>query len=152
MALRRHIRAAQPGDFEAIQRIETEAFEPSRRSSPASLRRALSSGFQRVRVLEIDGAVAGYLILWPFRRTWRVYNLASDPRWQQQGVGSALLTAAVEEADEGGAEWLVLESRDDPALLDFYQRRGFETRGRLADYYAEGEDAVRMEARLSQRR
>ncbi len=142
------VRSARADDLAAILRIENEAFEPSRRSSTDSLRRALRSGFQRVLVLEIAGDVAGYLILWPHRRTWRVYNLAADPRRQSRGVGSALLAAAVAQAERGGAEWVVLECRDDPVLLEFYQRRGFRARGRLSDYYSKGEHAVRMEMRL----
>jgi ribosomal-protein-alanine N-acetyltransferase len=148
---RQRIRTAGPGDFAAIQRIETVAFEPSRRSSAASLKRALRSAFQRVLVLEADDELAGYLILWPHRRTWRIYNLAADPRRQGQGVGSALLETVVAAAQRGGAERVVLECRDDPALMAFYQHRGFQARGRLPDYYSKGEHATRMEMRLPRR-
>lgn len=138
------IRPAGPADLGSILGIEAEAFEPSRRSTPRALRRSLGSGFQRVRVLLVDGSVAGFVILWPYRHTWRVYNLAADPRQRNRGVGSALLAGACAEARGAGARRVVLESRRDPALLRFYDRHGFRVTGELPDYYAPGEGAVRM--------
>lgn len=143
------IRPGTPDDLDAIRRIEALAFEPVRRSSVAALRRALSSAFQRVRVLEVDGDVAGYLIVWPYRRTWRIYNLASDPRRQKQGVGGALLAAAGDEARRAGAQWLVLECRDEPRLRRFYEQRGFRAVRHLPDYYSEGQSALRMALTLT---
>lgn len=145
---RQRVRPAGPADLDAIRRIESQAFEPSRRSSPRSLRRALRSAFQQVLVLETDASgsfeVAGYLIVWPFPRTWRIYNLAADPRRRRQGIGLALLQHAVEAARRAGAATVVLESRVDPELLGFYERRGFRAVRRLPNYYSEGEDAMRM--------
>lgn len=147
------IRRARPDDLPAILDIESAAFEPARRSSRASLARALRSGFQQVLVLEVaTGAaakLAGYLVLWPFRRTWRIYNLATDRRWRNRGIGSALVAAAVEAARAGGAERLVLESRREPELVRFYEQRGFRIARRLPDYYGSGQDAVRMELYLA---
>ena len=107
------IRPARTEDLEAILAIESRAFEAARRSSRVTLRRALRSPFQRVLVLEgttVEGgaAVAGYVVVWPHRRTWRVYNIASDPAWRNQGVGGALLGTVIAEARRTGAERVVL--------------------------------------------
>lgn len=142
-------RRAGPDDVDAMVAIEAEVFEPQRRSSPASLRRSLRSRFQRVWVAEVGADLAGYVIVWPFRHTWRIYNLAAHPGHRQQGVGGALLATVVAAAVEAGARRLVLESRVDPDLVGFYRRRGFEIRRRLADYYGPGEDGVRMERSLA---
>jgi ribosomal protein S18 acetylase RimI-like enzyme len=142
------IRDATPGDLPSIQDIERAAFDAARRSSTAALRRALQSHFQRVLVLEIDGRVVGYVILWPHRRSWRVYNLASHPGYRNQGIGGALLSAAIGHAVRAGAKRLMLESRDDPALVRFYEQRGFRSRRQLPDYYAPGEHALRLELAL----
>ncbi|MEQ8860323.1 MAG: GNAT family N-acetyltransferase [Pseudomonadales bacterium] len=138
------IRAATAADLAAIRRIEAEAFEPSRRSSNRSLRRALVSAFQQILVLDSAGSLAGYLILWPYRHTWRIYNLATDPEQRNQGIAGRLLGAAVDQARAAGARRVVLECRVDPALVRYYERRGFALAERLPDYYAEGEDALRM--------
>ena len=142
------LRAASPKDLPAILDIEAQAFDSTRRSSRKSLKRSIESPFQRVLVQDLHGAVAGYVILWMFPRTWRVYNLASHPGRRNQGVGRSLLDAAARLAAAAGARRLVLESRPDPALLRFYEQRGFRVRGRLEDYYAPGEHAVRMDLAL----
>ena len=141
-------------DLDAILAIEARAFEPARRSSRETLRRALRSAFQRVLVLEgstAEGgaAVAGYVVIWPRRRTWRIYNIASDPAWRNQGVGGTLLGAAIAEATRAGAERMVLEARREPALVRFYEQRGFRIRRELPDYYARGGHAIRMELPLT---
>jgi ribosomal protein S18 acetylase RimI-like enzyme len=135
-------------DLAAIARIEATAFEPSRRSSARSLERALASTFQRVLVAELDGALAGYLIYWPYRHTWRIYNLATDAAFRNRGVAGALLAAAVDRARAAGARRVVLESRESAALLDYYAARGFRAEKCLPDYYAKGEAAVRMALEL----
>lgn len=144
----RGVRSATLGDLRAILAIEAAAFDPVRRSSTAAMRRALKSHFQRVLVLDVAGVVAGYVVLWPYRRTWRIYNLASHPGYRNQGVGGALLAAAIERAARAGAQCLLLESRDEPALLRFYEQRGFRASRRLPDYYARGEHALRLELPL----
>jgi [ribosomal protein S18]-alanine N-acetyltransferase len=143
------IRRAGPGDLAALAAIEAAAFEPERRSRRASLRRALRSRFQRVLVFDIDGEVAGLIVLWPYRHTWRVYNLASHPSHRNRGVAGALLAEAIEQARRAGAHTLVLESRDEPGLVGFYEQRGFSVRRRLPDYYGRGQHAVRMVRSLS---
>lgn len=138
------IRPATLEDLPDIVRIEAAAFEPSRRSSRRSLRRALKSPFQRVLVLESGEALAGYLIVWPHPRSWRIYNLATDPGMRNRGVAGALLSAAITAARGAGADRVMLESRAETGLVGYYEQRGFRVQRRLRDYYSEGEDAVRM--------
>jgi ribosomal protein S18 acetylase RimI-like enzyme len=145
------VRPAGPQDLPQIVRIEEAAFEPARRSSRRALRRALASEFQRVLVVALAHSEAtplGYLIAWPYRHTWRIYNLATDPAHRNLGLGHALLADVRERARSSGATRLVLEARIEPGLIGFYRRQGFCEARRLADYYASGEDAWRMELAL----
>lgn len=146
---RLRIRPARAADLACIQGIEAAAFEADRRSSRRALQRALSSSFQKVLVAEVAGQVAGFLILWPFRHTWRVYNLATHPAWRNQGVARRLLQAVQASATDAGARRVVLEAHARGNLVDYYQRLGFQARARLPDYYAQGQDALRMELNLS---
>jgi ribosomal protein S18 acetylase RimI-like enzyme len=138
------IRTARLQDLDAIMAIETAAFEPVRRASRRSLRRALHSAWQCVMVCESGGRVAGYAILWPYRHTWRLYSVAIDPAAQGQGIGSRLLVAAIAAARAAGASRMQLEARATPDLLRLYRLHGFNEVARLPDYYAPGDDAVRM--------
>jgi len=142
------VRFAEARDIDALVWIESSAFEASQRASRRSLRRALASPWQIVQVLERDGRVVAYTILWPYRHTWRLYSIASDPACQGQGFGTRLLEAAVAAARAAGARWLQLEARPDRTLLGWYRQHGFVELQRLADYYAPGEDAVRMRRAL----
>jgi ribosomal protein S18 acetylase RimI-like enzyme len=156
------IRPADRRDLAAIEAIEAAAFEPSRRSSRRTLQRALCSDFQRVLVLEVDDAVAGYLVFWPYRHTWRIYNLATAPASRNRGVAGRLIGAVVEAARRAGARQVVLESRDEPDLVQvvlesrdepdlvgYYEARGFRARRSLPDYYSSGEHAIRMVLEVS---
>ncbi|MDZ7669350.1 MAG: GNAT family N-acetyltransferase [Gammaproteobacteria bacterium] len=145
-----HIRPADQQDLESIAAIEAAVFEPDRRSTPRSLRRALGSRFQRVLVAQQGTRVVGYTIVWPYRHTWRIYNLATAPDHRRRGVAGALLAAAEAEARAAGARRLVLEARADGGLAEYYAERGFRARARLRDYYARGQDAWRMEMRLAE--
>ena len=138
------IRTARLQDLDAIMAIETAAFEPARRASRRSLRRALQSSWQRVIVCESDGRVAGYATLWPYKHTWRLYSVAIDPAVQRRGIGSRLLAAAIAAARAAGARRLQLEARAMPDLLRLYRQHGFIEVARLPDYYGRADDAVRM--------
>jgi [ribosomal protein S18]-alanine N-acetyltransferase len=138
------IRLARPSDLDSIVAIERLAFDPVRQSSRRALRRALESPRQRVLVCELDGRVVGFAILWCFPHTWRIYNVAIDPGVQRRGIGSKLLGATISAARAAGAEFLQLEARAEPDLVRLYRSHGFVERARLADYYASGDDAVRM--------
>jgi ribosomal protein S18 acetylase RimI-like enzyme len=142
------VRSASPADLDALDAIEGAAFDAPRRASRRSLRRSLSSAHQLTLVAEDRGTVVGYAVLWRFRHTWRLYSIASDPVRQGSGIGRVLLAAAIGAARRGGAVALQLEARETPALAGWYARHGFEVIHRLPDYYASGDDAVRMRLTL----
>ncbi|HEY68525.1 MAG TPA: GNAT family N-acetyltransferase [Thermoflexia bacterium] len=87
-----------------------------------------------VLVAEVDGKVVGLLVLSfvPALSGLRalIDDLAVDPVYRRQGIGAALVEAAVQRADRRGATHLLVDtSRGDPAARDFYQACGFEAGG-----------------------
>ncbi|MFQ6099956.1 MAG: GNAT family N-acetyltransferase [Anaerolineae bacterium] len=87
-----------------------------------------------VLVAEIDGHVVGFLALSfvPALSGLRalIDDLAVDPAYRRQGIGAALVEAAIQRADRRGATHLLVDtSRGDPAARDFYQACGFEAGG-----------------------
>jgi 8-oxo-dGTP diphosphatase len=84
-----------------------------------------------VLVAEVDGRVVGFLALsfFPALSGLRalIDDLAVDPAYRRQGIGAALVEAAVQRADRRGATHLLVDtSRGDPSARDFYRACGFE--------------------------
>ena len=84
-----------------------------------------------VLVAEVDGQVVGFLALSfiPVLSGLRalINDLAVDPVHRRQGIGAALVEAAVQRADRRGATHLLVDTgRGDPAALEFYRACGFE--------------------------
>jgi len=87
-----------------------------------------------VLVAEVDGEVVGFLVLSfvPAISGLRalIDDLAVDPTYRRQGIGAALVEAAVQRASRRGATHLLVDtSRGDPVAREFYQACGFEAEG-----------------------
>lgn len=87
-------------------------------------------GFE-VLVAEVDGVVVGYLVLslvsaLSSLRAW-IDDVVVDPAHQRQGLGAALVEAAIQQANLRGATHLFVNtSRGTPAVSEFYAACGFE--------------------------
>ena len=130
------VRAATDSDRAAVLRTVEDAFGPDEGPRVASLVTALErAGHVRASlVAEVDGAVAGHVML---SRSWVdaepalvevvvLSPLSVAPAHQGEGIGTALLAAAVTEAERLGAPVVFLEG--DPA---YYSTRGWHPAGPL---------------------
>ena len=131
------IRPEAPGDAPAIDAVLGAAF--------AGVPHSDQSEARTVRVLRRDGALrlsllavcvgdcTGYVAASPVRlsgspgRWFGLGPVAVDPRWQRQGVGQALVQAALADLCARGAAGVVLLG--DPA---YYGRFGFAASGDLS--------------------
>ena len=135
------IRPEAPGDAPAIDAGLGAAFagvphsDQSEARTVRALRRdgALSLSLLAVRVGGCAGDCAGYVAASPVRlsgspgRWFGLGPVAVDPRWQRQGVGQALVRAALADLRARGAAGVVLLG--DPA---YYARFGFAALGDLS--------------------
>lgn len=72
-----------------------------------------------------------------------ILTLAVAPKARSQGLGHALLKAAIEAAERGGAEAMFLEvGSDNPAALALYAGLGFTNVGARKAYYQAGNSSV----------
>lgn len=127
------MRPTQPADRDAVRRVVGEAFGGDR--VPRLVDALVAAGDVLVGlVAELDGAVVGYVQL---NRSWvdareRLVEvavlspLATEPRHQRRGIGTALVAAAVATARDRREPAVFLEG--DP---DFYGPRGFVAGGSL---------------------
>src|ERR1700744_6587974 len=99
------LRTARAGDREEIRRIDLATWSP--RVTPGHLTDAerdllADFGAANVIVAEAGGGLAGYLILGAWtkldssRHVLEVKGLAVDPMLQGEGIGGALLDAAID--------------------------------------------------------
>lgn len=66
-------------------------------------------------------------------RGWLVSNVAVHPDWRGQGIGRAMLEAALDFAQEQGGAWVILQVRDDnPAARRLYDSLGFRVIAQVA--------------------
>lgn len=110
--------------------------------SPEIWRKRLASDDERVMQLVAlhQGTVIGNITLEQFSRIRRShagsFGMGVAREWQGKGVGSTLLAAALDIADN----WMNLRRleltvyADNEAAIGLYRKFGFETEGRLRDY------------------
>lgn len=144
---------AGPEDVPALLALEQAAFAGDRLSR-RSLARLVRLPTCRFVVARSNGALAGYAIvlLHRRRRAARIYSLAVAAEFSGQGLGGALVEAACEAARRAGRRAISLEVRaDNPRAIALYGRHGFAETGTVADYYEDGEGAIRMTRKLDHR-
>ena len=81
---------------------------------------------RRETAIAVSEAVRGYH---PDEPHWYLPLLGTDPAFQGQGLGAALLTHTLKQCDEGG-HVAYLESGN-PRNLSLYERHGFEAIGEI---------------------
>lgn len=129
------IRPAQPADRPAVRRVVEAAFGDEGHAVADLVEALRSSGRAELElVAEVGGAVAGHVQL---NRSWLdarpalvdvlvLSPLGVDPGHQGQGIGAALVRAALDTAAQEGAPAVFLEGSP-----DYYGRHGFERASRL---------------------
>jgi ADP-ribose pyrophosphatase YjhB (NUDIX family)/ribosomal protein S18 acetylase RimI-like enzyme len=131
------IREARPEDEERV--LELLPLIPANEGMSVLEREAAAQRFREslaidVLVAEVDGKVVGLLVL-AFMPTLSglralIDDQAVDPDYRRQGLGAALVEAAIQRASRRGATHLLVDtSRGDAAARDFYEACGFEAEG-----------------------
>lgn len=144
------LRSAVSGDLDALLAIEAAQFSADR-ISRRSFREFLASPRATLRVAVLDDAVVGYHLVLARRGTAaaRLYSLAVSPAHLGRGIGAALLRDAEVAAYRAQRAILRLEvGVGNQAARALYRKAGYREIERLADYYEDGDDAIRMEKPL----
>jgi ribosomal-protein-alanine N-acetyltransferase len=97
----------------------------------------------------LAGRIAGYGVLARNDAAAHLLNIAVSPDYRSRGIGLQLMFSFGEIAFEWGRKRMRLEVRStNPAARDFYSKLGFAYTKRVRGYYANGDDALVMIARL----
>ena len=86
--------------------------------------------------VEDEGVLAGFILLRAIAGEAEVLTLAIAPALRRQGLGTALMGAALGLAEALGAQTAFLEvAADNPAAIALYQALGFTKTGLRPAYY-----------------
>ena len=130
------IRHGLAADLPSVAMLERECYsDPWPASAFATL-----PGNSRVYFAVADSpaahTIAGYVVAWYVLDEGEVANLAVAPHARRQGIGSALLDAAIRESIDRGVADLYLEVREsNQSARHLYASRGFEEVSRRKGYY-----------------
>ncbi|HKS65614.1 MAG TPA: ribosomal protein S18-alanine N-acetyltransferase [Candidatus Acidoferrales bacterium] len=107
-------------------------------------------GDTKAWVADGDDAIAGFLVVRTLGQETEILNIAVRRDVRRHGVGSMLLSQAIEWSKGLGAGRVLLEVREsNGAALKFYQRNHFRAAGQRRAYYAApAEDALLLDLRL----
>lgn len=146
------IRKSNITDLQFLETLEKEAFPEFQRNSRRSLIVSLKSPFQEVWIAENHSThtiPVGALILYTYKKSLRIYSIASLPEFQHCGVGSFLINHACTLAISKKNEKIILEAfSENTSLIDWYKKKGFSITKTLKDFYDVGANAFRMELKL----
>jgi len=136
------VRPARAADLETVVAIERASFADP--WAPRAFSDALADHGLLFLVAESEQGVAGYVIAWFVAGDGEIANLAVAPPARGQGVGAALLDAALRVGRDCGTRCVFLEVRESNAVARaLYQSRRFLEVGRRRGYYRlPTEDAI----------
>ena len=132
------LRRATSADLDAIAEIEVATFtDPWSRNAFALALHAHDTICMIAEDGRADGsALLGYSVLRRAADEAELLNLAVSPSHRRRGIGSTLLTRALDDARQLGARAVFLEVRASNRIArTMYAGAGFEKAGRRQQYY-----------------
>jgi len=139
-----HIREAAPDDVPALVELINAAYQPvdwwlfgQYRTDAEELSDALHDPDGQLIVAEVDGALAGHLVLWLRPDEAHFGLLATDVAYQGRGIAPLLIAEAERRARDAGYLSIGLGCIAENGLPGYYASLGYEvvseSRGQLWD-------------------
>lgn len=138
------IRKMRSADLPQVMLIELATFTMP--WSESTFRGLLRRRDSELLVADVNGEIAGYAVLWAVMDQGELGNVAVDESFRGKGIGTRLIQAALDSAEERGVHEVFLEvRRSNVRAQDLYRSFGFLEVGRRKNYYLEPlEDALVM--------
>jgi ribosomal-protein-alanine N-acetyltransferase len=134
-------------DVEVVAELEHATFSTPWQAD--TFRTLLERPGCEMHVVEVDGEVAGYSVLWCIMDQGELANIAICEPLRGRGLAGGLLDNVIEVARERGVRSLFLEVRvSNAAAAALYASREFREIGRRINYY----DRPREDARVLEKR
>jgi [ribosomal protein S18]-alanine N-acetyltransferase len=155
------IDAMVESDLDAAIAIDLVSFVPSelnrsanedpRAARERSLREELVRSWSRLRAArDRQGVLIGYSLFWHVVDELHLLNVAVAESARRRGIGRALMDDLIAYARANAIVRILLEVRSsNVAAIALYDQLGFTRFNVRERYYADGEDAIEMELRIS---
>ncbi|WP_226663880.1 GNAT family N-acetyltransferase/peptidase C39 family protein [Microbulbifer aggregans] len=147
------VRAVTERDLDALVQLEQASFSGDRLSR-RRLKYWIRADNRVYLVAVVNEAVVGYALVLLRRgtRLARLYSLAVGPAGRGMGIGKTLLSAAEDASRRNGRLYMRLEvAENNRAAIGLYEKLGYRTFGRYAEYYEDAGTALRMQKRIRYR-
>jgi ribosomal-protein-alanine acetyltransferase len=129
------VRRYRPGDSEGVAEICRQSPEAAQWPKE-SYDQAHTSG-QIVLMAELAGQICGFLVARITADEAEILNTAVAPAHRREGMGTALLQAAISATRAHHAKSIYLEVREsNSAAISFYRQHGFEKTSQRRQYYS----------------
>lgn len=144
------VRPAKTSDLNQLLALEQSCFDTDRLSR-RSFTNFIRPGPHELLVLTEKNQVVGYVVNLYRASTnlGRMYSIAVSPELRGKGYGVRLLQAAEQALRARHGVFMRLEVNvTNKSAISLYERNGYKSIARIAGYYEDGSDALRMEKRL----
>jgi ribosomal-protein-alanine N-acetyltransferase len=137
-----------PGDIASLVKIESACFDIPWEEHLIEHDLNEPGGSVYLKAV-IKGTIAGYGVLGRAGDTAHLMNLAVLPEYRRQGIALQLMAAFDQISEDWRCGRMCLEVRSNNSIArGFYASMGFAYNSRIKGYYADGEDALVLVARL----
>jgi ribosomal-protein-alanine N-acetyltransferase len=133
----------EPRDVARVAELEAASFTAPWREG--TFHRLVGRPLAELWVVEEEGRVVGYAVLWCVLDQGELANIAIAPEARGRGLGGALLDHVLAEARRRGMRTLFLEVREsNRAARAMYDARGFLEVGVRPGYYSSPSEDARV--------
>jgi [ribosomal protein S18]-alanine N-acetyltransferase len=146
------LRLARETDFETLHAIDQVCYSPAVAYTRDELRWYLSLRGAECTVAAMRGrakasrvTIAGFIVSVSRNKHGHIVTIDVLKIHRRTGIGTALLRRAEARMKRRGVAEVWLETAtNNEAAIAFWEKHGYRSRGRLADYYPDGVDGFAM--------
>jgi ribosomal-protein-alanine N-acetyltransferase len=143
------IKTATTKNIDRLLEIEKHSFGED--SYPLSKRAFLYhlKKDNRVFVAKNGDKISGYVLIFRYSKSFRIYSIATSKECRGKGVAKKLISFCMEKAKQEGKEHISLEVADsNEKAKKLYESFGFREYRAIENYYPNGDTGYKMRAKL----
>ena len=127
-----------------VQKLDSESFKQGERTNiEAECRRPFTHVW--AAITNPTHTAVGFIATWHVTDELHILNIATAPRFRRLGIGSLLMTHAIDFANKHNASLVLLEVRsNNDEAIRLYRSFGFSAERLRIGYYSDGTDALEM--------